>query len=79
MGSSPLRFHDCILVVFGIDSPYVGREDVYATAVKQVGENRFLICFSNVAQFVDFEGNAAVNAGDVEKVVFEVQPDTVGV
>lgn len=54
-----------------------GREDVYATSVKQVGENRFLLCFSNVAQFVDTEGNPSINPGDVEKVVFEVQPDTV--
>ncbi len=76
---------------------FSGREDVYATSVKQVGENRFLLCFSSsflcifavliilthlscldVAQFVDMEGNPSINPGDVEKVVFEVQPDTVG-
>ncbi len=74
---------------------------MYATALKQVGENRFLLCFSSmllwlisvfasdqcvqhncvvtdVAQFVDADGNPAALPGDVEKVVFEVQPETVG-
>jgi hypothetical protein len=33
---------------------------------------------ADVAQFVDSEGNSANNPGDIEKVVFEVQPETVG-
>lgn len=32
----------------------------------------------DVAQFVDSEGNAANNPNDIDKVVFEVQPETVG-
>eukprot|EP00051_Salpingoeca_urceolata_P033402 m.20558 g.20558 ORF g.20558 m.20558 type:complete len:759 (-) comp6199_c1_seq1:115-2391(-) len=54
-----------------------GREDVFATAVRQIGDNRFMLCFSNVASFIDLEGRSAVAAGEPEKIVFETAPETV--
>ena len=53
-----------------------GREDIYATAVKQVSDNRFMLCFSNVATFVDMNGEVNVNDGCVPRIVFETQPET---
>ena len=52
-----------------------GREDVFATAVKQVGKNRFMLCHSNVTTFLDYDGNPSVPRGYPEKIVFEAAPE----
>ena len=52
-----------------------GREDVYASCVKQVGPDRFLLCFSNVASFMDSKGEPSILPGEPEKIVFETAPD----
>lgn len=54
-----------------------GREDCFATAVKQIGTNRFMVCFSNVATFLDSEGLPKHPRDQPEKIVFETAPDTV--
>lgn len=53
-----------------------GREDVFASLVKQMGVNRYLVCFSNVATFVDSAGEPAVVPGEPDKIVFETAPET---
>eukprot|EP00048_Salpingoeca_helianthica_P021762 m.14293 g.14293 ORF g.14293 m.14293 type:complete len:796 (-) comp6374_c1_seq1:31-2418(-) len=53
-----------------------GREDVFAGCVKQVGPDRFLVCFSNVATFVDGQGEPSVIPGEPDKIVFETAPET---
>lgn len=52
-----------------------GREDVFATAVKQVGNNRFMLCHSNVVTFLDYEGTPSVPPSHPEKIVFEAAPE----
>jgi len=52
-----------------------GREDVFANCVKQVGPDRFLVCFSNVAAFVDGQGEPSILPGEPDKIVFETAPD----
>lgn len=54
-----------------------GREDCFATAVRQIGTNRFMVCFSNVATFLDKDGNPKHPRDQPEKIVFETAPDTV--
>lgn len=53
-----------------------GREDCFAYAVKQVAGDRFMVCFSNVATFLDAAGVPAQLPGNPEKIVFEEAPDT---
>jgi len=53
-----------------------GREDCFATAVKQIGPNKFMVCFSNVATFLDKDGNAVSGTEEPEKIVFETAPVT---
>lgn len=53
-----------------------GREDTFAHNVKQIGPNRFMVCFSNVATFLDGNGVPSVPPGYPEKIVFETPPDT---
>lgn len=53
-----------------------GREDVFATAVRQVGRDRFMLCFSNVASFVNFKGEESPLIGEPSKIVFETPPET---
>eukprot|EP00043_Microstomoeca_roanoka_P006261 m.61501 g.61501 ORF g.61501 m.61501 type:complete len:755 (-) comp13344_c1_seq1:176-2440(-) len=52
-----------------------GREDIYATAVKQIGRDRFMLCFSNVATFIDQNGEGSIPPGEPDKIIFETQPD----
>jgi hypothetical protein len=52
-----------------------GREDCFAFAVKQVGQNKFMVCFSNVATFLTSKGDvAACPKGQPDKIVFETAP-----
>lgn len=53
-----------------------GREDTFAHAVKQVGPDAFMVCFSNVATFLTYEGVPCPEAGCPEKIVFETPPET---
>lgn len=53
-----------------------GREDCFASAVKQIGTNRFMVCFSNVATFLDKDGVPKHPRDQPEKIVFETAPDT---
>jgi len=53
-----------------------GREDTFATNVKQIGADRFMVCFSNVATFLNADGVAQVPPGQPEKIVFETPPQT---
>eukprot|EP00056_Hartaetosiga_gracilis_P002331 m.52677 g.52677 ORF g.52677 m.52677 type:complete len:743 (-) comp11007_c0_seq1:1535-3763(-) len=52
-----------------------GREDIFATEVKQIGPDRFMLCFSNVAIFMDRNGNSSAPSNALERVVFEVPPE----
>eukprot|EP00039_Didymoeca_costata_P015979 m.278876 g.278876 ORF g.278876 m.278876 type:complete len:734 (+) comp16319_c0_seq8:515-2716(+) len=52
-----------------------GREDTFATCVKQIGPDRFMVCFSNVATFLNSKGEPSVPPGYPEKIVFETSPD----
>jgi hypothetical protein len=53
-----------------------GREDTFAHAVKQVAPDRFMVCFSNVATFLNYSGNPLPDPGCPEKIVFEIPPAT---
>lgn len=53
-----------------------GREDTFAHAVKQIGPDSFMVCFSNVATFLTSNGVPCPEAGCPEKIVFETPPDT---
>lgn len=53
-----------------------GREDTFAHAVKQTGPDSFMVCFSNVATFLTYEGVPCPEAGCPEKIVFETPPET---
>lgn len=54
-----------------------GREDCFAFAVKQVGQDKFMVCFSNVATFVTSKGETAPRPPDQpDKIVFETAPNT---
>lgn len=54
-----------------------GREDCFAFAVKQVGQDKFMVCFSNVATFLTSKGELAPRPPDQpDKIVFETAPKT---
>eukprot|EP00047_Mylnosiga_fluctuans_P002871 m.226275 g.226275 ORF g.226275 m.226275 type:complete len:777 (+) comp11404_c0_seq1:48-2378(+) len=53
-----------------------GREDVFASCVKQVGVDRFLLCFSNVASFINYNGDPSTVRNEPDKIVFETAPET---
>ena len=44
--------------------------------MKQIGPNRFMVCFSNVATFLTADGEIANLRGQPEKIVFETPPVT---
>lgn len=52
-----------------------GREDCLALSVKQVGYDKFMVCFSNVATFLTHTGDIAPHPPEQpDKIVFEAQP-----
>jgi len=53
-----------------------GREDIYASSCVQVGPNRFCLCYSNMAQFVDQEGKDSKLLDHPHRVIFEAAPET---
>jgi serine/threonine protein kinase len=53
-----------------------GREDIYASSCVQVGPNRFCLCYSNMAQFLDGEGNDYKVGNEPHKIIFEAAPET---